>query len=142
MELDGIKRFQAQLNKYINKSLTIHELQRIGTNMPYSGVFGAEIDLVYVDLDNIQGAYVSEPGEEPFIAINSLLKDKNEPTAQIVYQALLAFHRALPDVYRLFPIRQFYENLPEVEPEIVIFARPARRWGYAAYYPDDYKMIG
>lgn len=118
--------------------------------MPNSGVFGAEIDLIYVDLDNIQGAYVSEPGETPFIALNTSLKDRQDPTAQLVYQALLAYHHSLPDCYRLFPIRQFYENLPTaapaapqvVEQEIIVFARAPRRWGYAAYYPDDFRLIG
>lgn len=116
--------------------------------MPESGVFGAELDLIYVDLDNIQGAYVSEPGEDPFIAINISLKDKQDPTANIIYQALLTFHRALPDVYRLFPIRKFYEDLPQhlplpiLEPEIIFIGRAFRRWKYPVYLPANFRLIG
>lgn len=114
--------------------------------MSFFSSFGEDLAPYYVDLDNSLGAYVADPGHSPMIILDTSLKDKQESAPQLVYQALLDFHRKLPEVYRLFPLIQYFEDLqPEpvaVEPEIIIFARPARRWGYAAYFPDEFRLIG
>jgi hypothetical protein len=112
--------------------------------MPFKGVFEVDLTPIYVNLGNTLGAYVVEPGETPFIVLHESLKDKQDPTAQIVYQALVAFHKSLPEVYRLFPLTQYFEDLPEVitEPDIIIIGRASRRWSYPVYLPQTFKLIG
>lgn len=88
--------------------------------MAISGIFSVDLSPVYVELGNTLGAYVVEPGEDPMIVLNSSLKDKDNLIANLVYNALVRFHNSLLDVYRLFPIIQYFEDLPEARHEAQI----------------------
>jgi hypothetical protein len=112
--------------------------------MPIFGTFNFDMEPIYVDLGNSLGAYRIQPGKPPYIVLHNKLKDNQDPTSQLVYQTLLDFHHSLPPAYFLFPLTQFYEDLvpAEVEPEVIIFARAGRRWGYPAPYPERFRLIG
>lgn len=121
--------------------------------MAYNFAFDPELDPIFVDLGNTLGVYRIEQGESPFIALNLTLKD-NDILAYIVYKALVAFHQTLPAAYRLFPLVQFYEDLPltlaepnsrflvESQPEIIIIGRARRSWRVAELEPLRFRIVG
>ena len=112
--------------------------------MPFSGVFKVELMPVYLDLDNTLGIYVVEPGEDPFIALNISLKDKSDhnQTAKTVYRALVDFHDDLPDVYKLFPLIQCYEDLPQTAPEDRMIMLDSKRCFHCGVYNNSIRLVG
>lgn len=111
------------------------------------GPFVCDFPPVFAGLGKSLGMYVIEPGLEPVIILNSVL-EKYPIVAQGVYTTLYNYHESLAEVYKLFPLTVYYEQLvppeavPIQEPEIIFIGRPARQWSYPVYLPQNFRMIG
>jgi hypothetical protein len=125
--------------------------------MSLSGAFYWDFPPIFVELGRSLGVYVVEQGIEPYIVISKKIEGY-PAVAEGVYKTLYNFHVGLPDIYKLFPLKVFYEDLvpqeaiPLPEPEVaaveaelplnILPFRPARRWQYNIFYPHDYRTIG
>lgn len=110
------------------------------------GPFVCGFPPIFVKLGKSLGIYVIEQGVEPAILLNSVLEEY-PIVAQAVYQTLYNYHESLQEVYKLFPLTVYYEELvppeavpvPEPEPEVII---TRRQWSYPVYLPQSFKLIG
>lgn len=96
----------------------------------------AEVITVYIDLLDGYGYYCARPGEAPFICLdNSLLNAEDDAFHQEVHRRLLEYHRSVPmdSIYRLFTLVTYYEDLAQVEEEVIIVGRAIRQWNFTFY---------
>jgi hypothetical protein len=105
--------------------------------MSLSGPFCCDFPPIFVELGNSLGVYVVEQNVEPVILLNSQLEDTDLSLAQIVHDRLYGFHSSLEEVYKLFPLRVYYEDLipleavPMPEPEVIFVGRAMRLWRFS-----------
>lgn len=123
--------------------------------MSLPGVFICGFPPLWAGLGETLGIYFIDQGLPPGIILHDRLKDFPE-AARAVFDTLKRFHDCLPDVYKLFPLEVFFEDLvpPEAIPptesepvpqaEIIFIGtaiRP-RKWSYTDNASRVYKLIG
>jgi hypothetical protein len=118
--------------------------------MSLSGPFCCDFPPIFADLGKSLGVYVVEQSVEPVILLNSQLEGVDLSLAQAVHDALYRFHESLEEVYKLFPLKVYYEDLIEVEtplalepePEIIFVGRAFRLWKFHLANNEPIRVIG
>jgi hypothetical protein len=114
--------------------------------MSLSGPFICDFPPIFVELGKSLGVYVIEQHVEPVILLNSKLEETNLSLAQEVYNTLYRFHDSLEEVYKLFPLKVYYEDLMPAETtllslpepgEIIFVGRAFRIWHFHLLTSDE-----